>query len=143
MTIRDVAAGDLDAIVAIDLGETGVAKHDYWREKFELAARQRATHIFLVAEQEGAVAGFIIGEIKAWEFGSSPCGWVSAIGVANESRFTGTGTRMLEALLAEFKRAGIDIVRTMVARGNRELMSFFRSQGLMAGPYLQLEMRLD
>lgn len=143
VAIREVALRDLDAIIAIDLSVTAVAKSVYWREIFETARRQRNTHIFLVAEHEERVVGFIIGEIKAWEFGSPPCGWVSAIGVARDDRLGGVGTRMLDALRAGFRQAGIDTVRTMVAREDKELMSFFRSQGMMAGPYLQLEIRLD
>jgi len=34
-------------------------------------------------------------------------------------------------------------MRTMVARANRLHLMFFRSEGMMAGPYLQLEKELD
>jgi hypothetical protein len=34
-------------------------------------------------------------------------------------------------------------VRTMIARDNHPLMSFFRSEGMTTGPYLQLENELD
>jgi len=34
-------------------------------------------------------------------------------------------------------------VRTMISRGNHQLMSFFRGHGMMAGPYIQLESELD
>ena len=34
-------------------------------------------------------------------------------------------------------------MRTMMARDNHLLMSFFRSQGMMAGPYIELEKALD
>jgi hypothetical protein len=50
---------------------------------------------------------------------------------------------MLEAISAEFKKAGISKMRTMVARDDRLPMLFFRSEGMMAGPYIQLEKDLD
>jgi hypothetical protein len=34
-------------------------------------------------------------------------------------------------------------MRTMVPRQNQLHMAFFRSEGMVAGPYIQLEMELD
>ena len=68
-----------------------------------------------------------------------PCGWVFALGVQNHERLHGVGTAMLNALCQRFKQRGINKVRTMVDRRNREVLAFFRSQGMMAGPYLELE----
>ncbi len=86
--------------------------------------------------------GFIIGEVRAWEFGSAPCGWVLALSVEPRARLRGVGKALFEAIAQEFKRAGVGTMRTMVARDNRLHLSFFRSAGMMAGPYLQLEKEL-
>src|SRR4051812_30249895 len=65
--IRPVQASDLPAISALDARLTRTAKPDYWRE---MLAPDRH---FLVAETDkGALAGFIAGEIRAWEFGQPP-----------------------------------------------------------------------
>ena len=50
---------------------------------------------------------------------------------------------LLDALGECLKRSGVAKVRTMLRRDNNLLMSFFRSQGMMAGPFLQLEKDLD
>ena len=89
------------------------------------------------------VLGFIIGEIRAWEFGSTPCGWVFALSVEPEMRLQSVATELFEAISNEFKKAGVSKMRTMVARDARLPMLFFRSEGMMAGPYLQLEKDLD
>jgi hypothetical protein len=34
-------------------------------------------------------------------------------------------------------------VRTLLARDNNLILSFFRSQGMMAAPYIPLEMELE
>ena len=68
------------------------------------------------------------------------CGWVFAIGVARDSLLEGAGTRLLENLCARFRQAGVTKVRTMIARQNHEVLAFFRSCGMMAGPFQQLEM---
>src|SRR5512145_178232 len=80
LTIRPVRRGDLDAVIAIDTQVTGLEKAQYWRSVFRRygeAARPGAR--FLVAEIDGEVVGFVIGEVRDWEFGASPCGWVFAI----------------------------------------------------------------
>ena len=103
---------------------------------------------FLVAEaNDGPAAskllGYIVGEVRAWEFGSEPCGWVFAFAVEPETRLRGIGERLFESISNEFHAVGIRTMRTMVPRQNRLLMAFFRSEGMIAGPYIQLEMELD
>jgi hypothetical protein len=58
-------------------------------------------------------------------------------------RLHNVGNAMLEAISREFKKAGVNKMRTMVARDARLPMLFFRSEGMMAGPYIQLEKDLD
>ena len=146
--IRPVRGSDLAAIVAVDAAITGVAKRTYWKRLIERTSRPRDPDgCFLVAEtpaDRGAtLVGFIEGEIRAWEFGSAPCGWVYVLGVRPESRLHGLGQRLLDALAQEFKRAGVTRMRTMVLRDDRLVMQFFRAAGMMAGPYLELEKELD
>ena len=42
-----------------------------------------------------------------------------------------------------FRKAGVTRIRTMIPWENMDLMSFFRSQGMMAGPFVQLEVDLE
>lgn len=144
VAVRPVRRGDLDAVIEIDATVTGIEKRAYWESIYRRYGRD-ASHgrQFLVASADGRVAGFIIGEIRDWEFGSPPCGWVFAIDVAPGARQAGIGARMLEAICAGFRREGVRTVRTMLARDNRLVLSFFRSQGMMAGPFIPLEMSLD
>jgi GNAT superfamily N-acetyltransferase len=144
LTIRPVRRGDLDAVIAIDSQVTGVEKRDYWRSVFRRygdAARPGAQ--FLVAEADGKVAGFVIGEVRDWEFGAPPCGWVFAIDVRPDARLTGIGSRLLQSICAVFRRAGVRKVRTMLASDNTLILSFFRSQGMMAGRFIPLEMDIE
>ncbi len=136
--------GDLDQVVAIDATVTGIEKRAYWETIHRRYGRD-GTHArqFLVAAAGGRVAGFIIGEIRDWEFGSPPCGWVFAVDVAPWARQSGVGAQLLEAICAGFRRAGVRTVRTMLASDNRLVLSFFRSQGMMAGRFIPLEMTLD
>ena len=91
----------------------------------------------------GRVVGFVIGEVRDWEFGSPPCGWVFAIDVDPQARLGGVGTQLLQAISARFKRIGVRKLRTIVALENTLILSFFRAQGMMAGPLIALEMDLE
>lgn len=144
LSIRPVRRGDLDAVIEIDAMVTGIEKRDYWNSLYRRYADAVATgQHFLVAVTGEHVVGFVIGEVRDWEFGSPPCGWVFAIDVRPDARLGGTATQLLQAICAGFRRAGVNKVRTMLSRDNTLILSFFRSQGMMIGPFIPLEMDLE
>lgn len=144
IVIRDAVPGDRDAIITMDEVVTGSRKPDYWVEVFLRHFEGRSgSRVFLVAQAADVLVGFIIGEVRAWEFGSRPCGWVFALNVAPEMRERGIGARLMDEICARLKSAKVDTVRTMVSRQDKLTLSFFRNQGLGAGPYIQLEKDLD
>lgn len=144
ITIRTALAEDIPWIVSLDEKTTGQPKLQYWQELFGHFQQSRGVgRAFLVAEQDGRVVGFITGEVRAFEFGSEPCGWVFALNVDPEIRVHSVGTRLFETLCETFSQAGVEKVRTMLNRDNHLVLSFFRSLGMMAGPFIQLEKDLD
>lgn len=138
VAIRPAQAYDLPAISALDRRLTGSDKPHYWQD---MLAPDRH---FLVAETgNGALAGFIAGEIRAWEFGQPAAGWVFAIQIEPGLRLQGVGTQLFEALVGRFKENGVTRVRTLVDRKDHLILSFFRAQGMVAGPSLQLDKDLS
>jgi ribosomal protein S18 acetylase RimI-like enzyme len=149
MVIRKVTQGDLDHIAALDERVTAHAKPEYWLDIYErYATRRTDQRFFLVAEPKAPspeipLLGFIVGEVRGWEFGSEPCGWIFAFSVEPDTRQQGIGEHLFEAISQAFRSAGVKTMRTMVPRQNRLHMAFFRSEGMVAGPYIQLEKELD
>ena len=149
MRVRRVQAADIPQIIALDARITKLAKGDYWNDVFSRYGKRRLhERFFLVAESPAErakprVVGFIIGEIRAWEFGSTPCGWIFALSVEPEMRLRNIGTALFDAITSEFKKVGINKMRTMVANDARLPLQFFRGEGMMAGPYIQLEKDVD
>jgi len=141
--LRPAQRGDVVAVAALDERVTALPKPTHWLELYERQKKVgQPAGMFLVATTSDAAArflGFIVGEIRAWEFGSAPCGWVYALSVDPDSRLLGVGEALLESIAREFRKAGVSKMRTMVARDNRLPMLFFRGAGMMAGPYIQLE----
>lgn len=123
--VRGVLPGDLEQVIEIDASVTGLRKEGYWAE--------------ILRRYGGRIEGYVIGEVRDWEFGSAPCGWVFAINVRPDARLGGVGTRLLEAIGDSFRRAGVSKLRTILSRDNQLILSFFRSQGMMAAPFIPLE----
>ncbi len=146
ITVRPALQADLARVIEIDAQVTGVTKLDYW---YEMYARYgggigRQSRFFLVAEGDGGeILGFILGDVRDWEFGSPPCGWVFGLSVLPGARESGVATELLAAICERFRRTGVTTVRTLLARDNHLVMSFFRSQGMMAAAFVALELRLD
>jgi ribosomal protein S18 acetylase RimI-like enzyme len=130
---RRARRSDLAEVTEIDARITGLPKPAYW------AGILRRYRLFLVLTEKTKVQGYIVGDVRDWEFGSPPCGWVFGIGVRPEARLRGAGAELLEAICAEFRRHGVGKVRTLLARDNALVLAFFRSQGMMAAPFIALE----
>ncbi|MBI5110625.1 MAG: GNAT family N-acetyltransferase [Rhodovulum sp.] len=143
IVIDSADSTDLKSIVRLDALTTGNAKPKYWKHLLEGSRAHPDQQFFLVARKETSLTGFIVGEIRAWEFGSPPCGWVFAIAVDPDHRLGAVGSRLFDAVCQRFRKAGVTKVRTMIARDSQLIMSFFRSQGMMAGPFIELEKDLD
>jgi ribosomal protein S18 acetylase RimI-like enzyme len=142
--IRPATMADIPGVIALDEEVTGLPKPAYWPEMFErYGTRAASSTVFLVAGTAGRIDGFIIGEVRAWEFGSAPSGWIFAVQVRSRLRTQGLGSRLFTAVCDSFRAAGVDRVRTMVALDNTLIHAFFRSQGMIAGPFIELEMHLD
>ena len=137
--IRQAAESDLPAIMTFDERSDKDVNPRYWQEMFTRYGDDQDKQLFLVCENGTEIVGFIIGEVRDWEFGSKPCGWVFALGVRPDVRLAGVATQLYAEMCDFFRKAGVDKVRTMVARQNNDFHSFFRSQGMVAGPYIQLE----
>ncbi len=146
LKIRRATPEHLRHVIDLDARITGQSKPDYWQDIFERYAKRRVDQrFFLIAESETTegILGLIAGEVRGWEFGSQPCGWIFAVSVDLDERQQGIGEALFKAMCDEFRQAGMSTVRTMVRRQNPLHMSFFRSEGMMAGPYTQLELSLD
>ncbi len=143
-TVRELRATDLDRVVEIDAQHTGRRKPGYWRRLFDdfVGGRGDTLRVGLAAELDGQMAGYLLGEVRAFEFGSEPCGWVFAIGVDRRHLRRRIASTLLAAACRHFRDAGIECVRTMVRRNDVPVLSFFRANGFVGGSFVELELDL-
>jgi GNAT superfamily N-acetyltransferase len=141
ITIEPAQIGDLPAIVAIDAEITGIEKPEVWYGYYAPVG-SRDKHNLMVARCAGEVVGYTVGEIRAWDFGRPPCGWLLTINVRKDMRLAGIGTLLFKALQQDFQRRGVSMIRTIVHVDEHLLISFFRSHGMTAAPFIELEMKV-
>ena len=143
--LRPLKAHDLSEVVRIDGLHTGLRKRAYWNRVLErfLKGNGREVRIGLALEAPKGLAGYLLGEVRAFEFGSEPCGWIFAIGVDPNSERKGVASHLLAEAVARFKAQGVPRIRTMVRRNEVPVLAFFRSNGFRGGPFVQLELNIE
>jgi ribosomal protein S18 acetylase RimI-like enzyme len=145
VAVRPLTRRDLEAVVRIDALHTGTAKRRYWRGVFAefLGPVRDPGRVGLGAEVDGRLAGYVFGEVRAFEFGSPPCGWLFAVGVDPRQARRGVASALIEETCRRFRRARVSQVRTMVRRSDIPVLSFFRARGFVGGPFVQLERNVE
>ncbi len=145
LEVGDLGAADLDPVVRIDALHTGESKPAYWRGVFARFVDGAADgfRVGLAARDAGRLVGYMFGEVRAFEFGSEACGWIFGIGVDPATLRAGIGNTLLAESCRRFHAAGVSRIRTMVVRNEVPVLSFFRSNGFVAGSFVQLEVDLE
>ena len=114
--IRPMTELDIEGICRVDEKITGRYRPEVWEQRAAYYIRRDpdSSH---VADLDGRVVGFMLGEVRGGEFGlEEPTGWVEFFGVDPSAREKGIGRRLIDALLAHFRSRGAHVARTMVAR---------------------------
>lgn len=148
LRIRPIRPGDAAAVARIDAAHTGAAKLRFWRDVVARHARtgpRPGARVGLVATNDGAdrVVGYLLGQVRAFEFGSEPCGWIFAVGVHPDHLHHGVASALFREARDRFAALGVTLLRTMVRREDVPVQTFFRNQGFAAGPYMELELSLS
>jgi len=144
LKIRPMGLEDLDAIVEIDKKILGKFRPDYWRSLIEFS-NPKYPLSRLVAEFEGKVIGFIVGEVSGWEFGvPETVGWLTTIGVDPDYQHRGVARRLSEEFIKNLKEIGVSIVYTLVNWNDWDLLKFFHKMGFTrGGDMINLELKID
>lgn len=140
--IRTIKAEDLDAIVKIDEMVLRESRRDYWERRLALV-RNKSSEISLVAELNGEVVGFILGDVSGWEFGvPETIGWMDTIGVNPAYQKKGIATVLARELIKNLKALGVKTIYTLVSWDDWDLLQFFHAMGFTRGDLINLELKI-
>jgi ribosomal protein S18 acetylase RimI-like enzyme len=140
--IRPLRNEDLDAIVKIDEKILGENRRSYWQRKLELMDH-KSSQISLVAEAEGKVVAFILGDVSGWEFGvPETIGWIDTIGVEPGHQKKGLATALARELIHHLKAMGVRTIYTLVSWNDWDLLQFFHAMGFSRGDMINLALKI-
>jgi len=144
LKLRELEREDLAEVARIDAVRTGLHKKDYWKQVFRdfFDSADGSLRVGLAADGEAGLAGYLLGEVRAFEFGSEACGWIFAVATDLPYARSGVASSLLAETCRRFRQAGVTRMRTMVRRNDVPVLSFFRSNGFTGGSYVQLELDL-
>lgn len=140
--IRAMSDKDLDRIAEIDTRVLGQPRPQYWERKLQLVKKESPA-ASLVAELDGKVVGFIIGDASGREYGvPENIGWIDAIGVDPEYRRRGIAKMLLTEMVDNLKKVGVEKIYTFVNWRDWNLLRFFDAMGFRRGDMLNLELKV-
>ena len=140
--IRAMKYDDLDAIVDIDTKVLGRSRPEYWQMKLELSEK-RSPLASLIAEVEGKVVGFIMGDASGWEYGvPESVGWIDTIGVHPDYQKRGVARALMSEMTDNLKKVGVNTVYTFVNWRDWGLLQFFDRMGFTRGDMINLELKV-
>ena len=127
--IREMDSVDIGDVTRIDELVTGKYRPDDWEERITYHLR-RDPDAAKVAELDGEVIGFMLGEVRSGEFGlEEPSGWIEVLGVDPEHQGHAVGRQLAEAMIDYFKSRGAQTVHTLVDESMEDIAGFFSSLG--------------
>ena len=142
LEIRTLTKEDLDAIVRLDEEILGENRKDYWERRLG-GMIGKASQTSLVAEYQGEVVGFILGDVSGWEFGvPETIGWMDTIGVASAYQKKGVATALARELIKRLKAIGVRTIYTLVSWDDWDLLQFFHTMGFTRGDMINLELKI-
>src|SRR6185369_17526968 len=112
--IRPLDELDIGRIVSIDERIGGRYRPDFWEQRVVYYLR-RDPSSSRVAEVDGKVVGFMLGDMRAGEFGlEEPSGWIERFGIDPDFRGRDLGAQLFTAICGHFRDQGASVVRTLV-----------------------------
>jgi len=142
LSIRPMVERDLEAVAEIDEKVLGEKRFDYWRRKINFHKEQSEVG-GLVAEVEGRIVGFILGEISGREFRvPDTIGWIDTIGIDPAYQKKGVASVLLDQVIKNFRQRGVETIYTLVNWSSWDLLQFYKKAGFTRGDMINLELKI-
>ena len=141
--LRKLTARDIPHTIAIHSAITKKKASRKWVQQMVKDHLRKQQGVGFVAEKEGQVIGFIIGEMKGEGFGLEKSGWLEVVMVHPRQMGTGIGYAMARKLFDFFRRRGIRDVHTSVLWDAVDMLSFFKSLGFDRSTFINLIKHVD
>lgn len=144
VSVRTIRKNDLEAVVAIDKLITGQERREYYQRKFEQALDNRHNvNASLVAEVDGKVVGFMMGDVYFGEYGiPDASATIDTLGVHPDFQKHGIASDLMDQFLMNMKAANVKKIYTLVNWSDFALESFFSHHKFVPSKRISLELQL-
>ena len=137
--IRMMQEDDVKAVGTIQSKVLGTRKHDYKSLKAR-ALSSRSPVMPLVAETDGQVIGFVMGETSEGEYRvPGSIGWIDSIGVLPDFQGQGVARMLVDEMISAMSKVGVNKVYTLVNWRDGDMLAFFDKLGFGPGDMINLE----
>jgi ribosomal-protein-alanine N-acetyltransferase len=123
LVIRRYVDRDFDSAVSLENAKKG---NRYGAAVFIRQAAELYRETFLVAEQDGTVAGFAVGALENSDLSTA---WVLRLGIAPRWRGQGIGKALVSQLVAVLGTSGAERILLTVAPGNYPARKIYQKLG--------------
>jgi ribosomal protein S18 acetylase RimI-like enzyme len=140
--IRLMLDSDLDAVVEIDAKISQSSRLEYYQLKFERLFRSNdyLPTSFVAEEENGAVVGFLMGELYMGEFGIyQEVASLDTIGVDPSYQHRGIGKKLMSEFISHLKQIGVTKINTLVNWNDSKLIHFFSANQFSPSKTINLE----
>ena len=144
VNVRTIRKDDLEAVVAIDKLITGQERREYYQRKLAMALdAAHNVNASLVAEVDGKVVGFMMGDVLFGEYGIvDASATIDTLGVLPEFQKHGVASELMDQFLMNMKAANVKKVYTLVNWSDFSLENFFSHHKFQPSKRISLELQL-
>ena len=142
--IRLMKADDFDAVVEIDGKVLTAPRPEYYELKFEKLFKSKDyLPVSLVAEEDGTVVGFVMGELYMGEYGIfQEQATLDTIGVDPQYQHQGIGEQLINEFVDHLRKVGVKKINTLVDWNDSKLIHFFSVNQFSPSKTINLERSL-
>ena len=122
--IRRMVDEDMPKVEVIDRSLSGPQRAISWQVAAEVEAVVYRPALSFVAEVDGVVVGFLLGDIRGAEYGKDIKGWIDMVGVHPKYKRLGIGRKLVETFCQVCERNKVD-VQVLLREDDEQLRRFF------------------
>ncbi|MBM3390959.1 MAG: GNAT family N-acetyltransferase [Betaproteobacteria bacterium] len=142
VNVRMIRKNDLDGVVAIDKLITGQERREYYQRKLGQAL-DNDVNASVVAEVDGRLVGFMMGDIYFGEYGiPDATATIDTLGVHPDFQKHGVASELMDQFLMNMKAANVKKIYTLVNWNDFALESFFSRHKFQPSKRISLELQL-
>lgn len=140
--IRPLKKEDMNELILIDTEITGNRRDSYYKRKFVEIFDSGRLSVSLVAEIDGVIVGFLLGQVYEGEYGiPEDTAYLDTIGILPKYSKLGVGSKLLDQFVTNVRACNVKKIYTLVNFGDTKLIKFFGSHGF--GPSKRLNLELE